>query len=178
MAVSYSSYDPSACLAHNGITQTSSRGPNQCDPSSLNPDNISSLGEFKMSMLRDILSNNRLGQNLGLCHDLARILPTTFPEIHNVTLDPNTLNVGALHLQDLMQRTVPSPYNNSSPADVTAWWYNNANNDTEGTVNFLNVSVHSSCLKEICYARNSIGDADITGIGVSHRQQSESSVLI
>lgn len=171
MALSYSSYNPSACLTENGLVgnNTAQLQPNPCDPSSLNPYNVTSLGAFNMSMLREIFNNDRLATGLGLCTSLANILPRYFPDINRVASKPATLNVPALHMQTLIRRTVPSPYSGSSPGDATAWWYGNAENDEAGTKDLLQVSIHM-CIRTICKARNFAGDADITGIGVSCAQ--------
>lgn len=163
----YAAYDFSSCLAQHGNPKSAWGQSNQCvpDPSSLNPYNITSLGDFNMSMLEDILTNTNFGINLGLCHDFANILPSAFPAISRIIRNPKSLNLAVLALQNLTQRTVPSPYNASGPANVTSWWFTNVEDDTQGSTNFLNASV-KTCTRIICKDRSAAGDPDITGIGV------------
>ena len=157
----------SSCLSQHNYKISAWGEPNPCVPypSSFNPYHINNLSDFKMSMLQEIISNDYFGTNLALCYYVARILPPTFVAIDTVTKDPSKLDVGVLTLQNLTMRTVPSPYNESSPRAVSDWWWDNVANDFAGTRSFLDAT-KTECTAAICHSLTAVGDPDITGIGV------------
>lgn len=170
MAPSYSAaaYNFSACISQASEPKVPWPNTNPCvpEPSSLNPYNITSLASFTPRMLREILTNRFFGVDLDLCQGLADVLPSDFPSINRVLERPGTLDLRVAALRNLTRRTVPSPYNESGPASVTAWWFDHAASDEAEMSDFLETS-KDACLKQICKSWDLSADADITGIGVS-----------
>jgi len=154
----------------------SSQDPNTYVPSFIDPCDVISLSAFTMSMLQVIFSDTHLVDFKDLGHGirLANILPSFFPAINSVSSKPATLNVPGLHMQSLLQKTTPSPYNSLSEGDATACWQDNAGNDRARTKASLDVAVCTTHVQQssrtVCKVRNFAGDADITGIGGSHPQ--------
>jgi hypothetical protein len=138
-------------------------------PSTLSPYNITSLADFKIGMLGEIISNSFFGHQLGVCSDAVKILPPTFVEINTAIADPHQLNPPILSLHTFASKTFPfkpSKLNESSPAQIATWWWNNVENDTAGSSNFI-ATIENQCTLEFCNSIPSYGDPDISGIGVS-----------
>lgn len=88
-------------------------------PSSFNPYNVTSLADFKIDMLVEILSNYLFGKELGVCNEAVKILPPTFAVINATRADPQSLNIPILSLQTLANMAFPfepSRLNESNPA--------------------------------------------------------------
>src|SRR5437763_885207 len=111
----YSRLNFSSCLEqhHNYISSWGTPNPCVPPPSSFNPYNITNLADFKISMLQEIISNTYFGLNLAICSYAAKILPPTFVGINNVSRNPQHLDIAALTLQNLTQKTLPYPLNES-----------------------------------------------------------------
>jgi hypothetical protein len=96
-------------------------------PSSFNLYNVTSLANFKIRMLEEIISNSFFGHKLGVCHDAVNILPPTIVHINTNIADPRQLNRSIPSLPNLASRTFPfEPFglNGSSPAQIATWWWN------------------------------------------------------
>ncbi|KAF2104090.1 hypothetical protein NA57DRAFT_50937 [Rhizodiscina lignyota] len=135
-------------------------------PSSFNPYNVSNITDFKIEMLQEIVSNPAFGIGFGICDYAGDILPKTFQEINDAWADPWHLNVGSLSLQALTNRTFPYPLNESTKDQAVGWWWNGVNNSFAGVQDFIS-AVEDDCRELICHtSRSSIGDPDISGIGM------------